>query len=72
MNNPIDLIFQMFGGQQNFNNQFNQFQQNAQNQGINQSNAEQIARNLMNTGKMNQQQFEWCRKIANQITGKNY
>lgn len=55
MNNPIDFIFQMFGGQQNFNNKFNQF-----------------TRNLMNTGKMNQQQFEWCRKIANQITGKNY
>lgn len=72
MANMFDFIFRMFGGQQNFNDQFEQFQKNANNQGINQSNAEQIARNMMNSGKMSQQQFEWCRQMANQITGKNY
>lgn len=61
-------IFDMFGGFMNFKNQFNRFQQNVQNQGIN---PQQKVQELLNSGQMSQQQFEQIRQMANQITGKN-
>lgn len=61
-------IFDMFGGFMNFRNQFNLFQQNVQNQGIN---PQQKVQELLNSGQMSQQQFEQIRQMANQITGKN-
>lgn len=31
-----------------------------------------FAQQMMNSGQMNQQQFEWCRQMANQIMGTNF
>lgn len=64
--NPNNPIFQMFGGFNNFNTQFNQFAGQFQN---GQMNPEMIVRNLLNTGQMTQEQFNQYRDMANQMTG---
>lgn len=65
--NPMQL-FQMFGGQQNFNNQLSQFSQGVQQQGIN---PQQQVQALLNSGRMSQQQFNQLRTLANMLTGRN-
>lgn len=60
MNNP----FQAFGNMQNFMNQFNQFKQNFGNQ-----NPQQMVQQLLDSGKMSQQQFNQLSQMANQIMG---
>lgn len=62
MNNPI---LQMFGNFQNFQNQFNNFQQQ-----MNGINPQQAVQQLLNSGRMSQQQFNQIRDLVNQITGK--
>lgn len=63
----LSNLFQMFGGQNGFNNQLNTFGRNCQSQGIN---PEQRVQQLLNSGKMSQEQFNWCAAIANIITGR--
>lgn len=63
-NNPI---FNLFGGMANFQQRFNQFQQNLP-QGFN---PQSKVQELLNSGQMTPQQFEWFRRIADSITGRN-
>lgn len=64
MNNGF---FNMFGGFANFMSQFNSFKQNFQQSGMN---PQQQVQQLLNSGKMTQEQFNQLREIANQITGR--
>ena len=64
MNNQL---FQRFGGPQNFINQFNQFRQNFSNQ----QNPQQMVQQLLDSGKMTQEQFNQLSQMANQIMNKN-
>lgn len=64
----MNNIFNLFGGIQNFQNQFNLFKQNMAQQN---TDPKQKVQELLNSGKMTQQQFEQLRQIANRITGKN-
>ena len=57
----------MFGGFANFMSQFNQFRQNFQQNG---ADPRQQVQQLLNSGRMSQEQFNQFREIANQITGK--
>lgn len=50
-----------------FMTQFNQFRQNFQQSGID---PKQKVQELLNSGKMTQEQFNVFRMMANQITGK--
>lgn len=59
--------FEMFGGFNNFNSQFNQFAENFRNQS--QMSPEQMIRQLMSSGKMTQQQFSQYSAMANMIMG---
>ena len=61
-NNPV---FNNFGGYQNFMNGFNSFAQQMR------QDPRQQVQQMMNSGRMNQQQFEWCRQMANSILGVN-
>ena len=62
MFNPI----QMFGNVQNMMSQFQKFQQQIQQQGIN---PQQQVMQLMQQGKMSQQQFEQLKQMANMLSG---
>lgn len=62
----MNNIFQMFGGIQNFQNQFNQFKQQIGNQ-----NPQQMVQQLLDSGRMSQQQFNQLGQMANQIMGRN-
>ena len=68
MTNQLAQIMQMFGGQQNFQNQFNAMQQQFMMQGIN---PQQKVQELLNSGRMSQDQFNRLRAMANLISGKN-
>ena len=59
MNNPMD-----------FQNKFNQFVQNFQNQG-NQDPRQKI-QELLDSGRMTQQQYNQLRQVANKFFGTNY
>ena len=65
----MNNIFAMFGGLQNFQNQFNAFKQQFNMQ--NNISPQEKVQQLLNSGQMTQQQFDQLRQIANQITGKN-
>ena len=56
------IPLQIFGNFQNFMAQFNQFKQQIQQEGVN---PQQKVQELLQSGKMSQQQFEQCRQIAN-------
>lgn len=81
------LVNSIFGGQQQFsrfmqtgqmtnqqqemfNNALNNFRQNFQ---MNTPNVdpEAYVRQMINSGQVNPQTFEYCRRIANSLTGKN-
>ena len=62
MFNPL----QMFGNMQNLIANFNQFRQQIEKQGIN---PQQQVMQLMQQGKMSQQQFEELRRVANMLSG---
>ena len=59
LNNPMD-----------FQNRFNQFVQNFRNQG-NQDPRQKI-QELLDSGKMSQQQYNQLRQVANRFLGTNY
>lgn len=62
MLNPM----QMFGNMQNLIANFNQFRQQIEKNGIN---PQQQVMQLMQQGKMSQQQFEELRQVANTLSG---
>lgn len=62
MFNPM----QMFGNMQNMIANFNQFRQQIEKQGIN---PQQQVMQLMQQGKMSQQQFEELKQVANTLSG---
>lgn len=67
-NRNSNPIFNLFGGQQNFQQRFSSF--------VNQFNQsgggspEQIVRQMVSSGRMTQEQFNQFSAIANQITGR--
>ena len=65
----MNNLFNLFGGFQNFQNQFKAFAQNFSQQ--NQMPPQDRVQQLLNSGQMTQEQFEQLRAMANQITGKN-
>ena len=67
MNNPI---FNLFGGMQNFLNQFGQFKNNLQQNGINpQQQALGQAQQMLDSGKMSQDQYNQILNMAQTIRG---
>lgn len=60
-------LYQMFGGMQNFMNQFNQFKQNFPGN----QNPQQMVQQLLDSGRMSQQQFNELSQMANQIMRRN-
>lgn len=65
----MNNIFNLFGGFNNFQNQFNAFKQQFTMQ--NKMTPQEKVQQLLNSGQMSQQQFDQLRQMANQITGKN-
>lgn len=65
--NTGNPIFDMFGNLQNFQQQFNQFSSQIYQQG---QNPQQIVQNLLNSGRMSQDQFNKFSQIASMLTGK--
>ena len=65
MLNPNNPLFNNFGGYQNFMNGLNSFAQQ-----LNQDPRTQ-AQQMLNSGRMTQQQFEQLRQMANALTGMN-
>ena len=63
----MNNFMQRFGNMQNFMNQFNQFRQNF---GSNQD-PQQVVQQLLDSGKMSQQQFNQLSQMANQIINRN-
>lgn len=63
-------IFQMFGGAQGFQNRFNNFGTQFSQQS--QITPEQRVKQLLNSGQMSQEGFEFLRNMANSITGKQF
>lgn len=64
MNNNM---FQRFGGPQNFMNRFNQFRQAFGSQ----QNPKQMVQQLLDSGRMSQEQFNQLSQMANQILNRN-
>lgn len=63
------MLQQLLSNPQMFRQQFNNFVQNFQKNGMN---PQQIVQNLLNSGQMTQAQFNQCRDIANKITGQRF
>lgn len=64
MSNPF---FDRFGGFVNFMKQFGQFKQSVEQNGMD---PRQQVQQLLNSGRMSQDQFNQLRDMANTITGK--
>lgn len=60
---------QMFGNMQNMMTQFNQFRRQIQQQGIN---PQQQVMQLLQSGKMSQQQFEQLKQMASMLSGNGF
>lgn len=69
MMNPIDLIMQRFGGVQNLMTQVNNMQQQFFIRGIDPRNKVQ---EIMNSGQMTQEQFNFFGSIADAISRMRY
>ena len=71
MFNPMAML-QFFGGAMNFRNQLNQFQQGLPQQGFDPKQAAlSQAQELLNSGKMTQQQYNTIMQFASFMTGQN-
>lgn len=62
----IPILQQFLSRPQMFKQQFDAFEQNFKR---NNANPQQMVQNLLNSGKMTQDQFNQYRNVANQITG---
>lgn len=67
--NPMamQMIVNMFGSMQNFQQQYGQLQQQMQQYG---TNPQQAVMQLMQSGKMSQEQFNMFAQQATQLTGR--
>lgn len=63
----MNNFMQRFGNMQNFMNQFNQFRQNFDSN----QNPQQVVQQLLDSGRMSQQQFNELSQMANQIMRRN-
>ena len=63
------MFQQLLKNPQQFKQQFEAFARNFQQSG---QNPQQIVQQLLNSGKMTQDQFNHLRGIANQITGQRF
>lgn len=63
------MFQQLISNPQMFKQQFQSFAQNFQRSG---NNPQQLVQNLLNQGKMTQEQFNQYRNIANKITGLRF
>ena len=61
----MNSFMQRFGNMQNFMNQFNQFRQ-----GIGNQNPQAMVQQLLDSGRMSQEQFNQLSHMANQIIGR--
>ena len=61
----MNNFMQRFGNMQNFMNQFNQFRQEIGNQ-----NPQVMVQQLLDSGRMSQEQFNQLSQMANQIIGR--
>ena len=61
----MNNFMQRFGNMQNFMNQFNQFRQ-----GIGNQNPQAMVQQLLDSGRMSQEQFNQLSQMANQIIGR--
>ena len=64
-------FMQMFGNMQNMQNRFQQFVQNFQQQNGGNMNPQQMVQQLLNSGRMTQDQFNQIQNMANMFFGKN-
>ena len=64
-------FMQFFGNVQNMQNRFQQFVQNFQQQNGGNMNPQQMVQQLLNSGRMTQDQFNQIQNMANMFFGKN-
>lgn len=64
-------FMQMFGNMQNMRNKFQQFAQNFQQQNGGNVNPQQMVQQLLDSGRMSQEQFNQIQNMANMFFGKN-
>lgn len=64
-------FMQMFGNMQNMQSRFQQFVQNFQQQNGGNMNPQQMVQQLLNSGRMTQDQFNQIQNMANMFFGKN-
>ena len=64
-------FMQMFGNMQNMQSRFRQFVQNFQQQNGGNMNPQQMVQQLLNSGRMTQDQFNQIQNVANMFFGKN-
>ena len=62
----LQSLYDLFGGYQNFQAQFQSFSQTIQ------QNPQQLVQNMLNDGRMTQEDFNRIRPIANALTVKHY
>lgn len=60
-NNPMQQLLNMYGNMNNLMTQYNNWSQNFN------GNAEQEVRNMLNSGRLSQQQFNAARQLAQMI-----
>ena len=64
-------FMQMFGNMQNMRSKFQQFAQNFQQQNSGNVNPQQMVQQLLDSGRMSQEQFNQIQNMANMFFGKN-
>ena len=64
-------FMQIFGNAQNMQSRFQQFVQNFQQQNGGNMNPQQMVQQLLNSGRMTQDQFNQIQNMANMFFGKN-
>jgi hypothetical protein len=64
----LNGMMNFFGGPNGFQNKFNTFVNNFQQTGVN---PQQMVEQMLNDGRMTQEQFNQLRAMANQMTGRN-
>ena len=64
--NPIELINKLFGNQSNLEQQLHNVKNNM---AMNNQNPQAMVQQMLDSGKMSQDQFNKCREVVNSILG---
>lgn len=64
--NPIELINKLFGNQSNLEQQLHNAKNNM---AMNNQNPQAMVQQMLDSGKMSQDQFNKCREVVNSILG---